>query len=236
MDKARKKKLKELQKIIKCKFKQLKLLNLALTHKSFAYQSVHQKEQHNERLEFLGDAVLSLITSEYLHNKYSDLQEGGLTKLRAQLVCAVSLQKLAANLGLGEYILFGKGQSPLNSRARASNLTRAFEALIAAIYLDRGLKVTQKFVIRHIETLLEDIHTGKAQTDYKSLLQELSLEKFGVIPHYEVIKESGPEHRKEFAVCVKVNGKQYGSGSGPNKKSAQQVSAKEAMARLTKEG
>ncbi len=232
MDKARKKQLKELQRDIRYKFKHLKLLNLALTHKSFAYQTPHQRREHNERLEFLGDSVISLVTSEFLYKKYSNLQEGDLTKLRSQLVCAPSLEKFARHLKLGKYILLGKGQRLTGARARSSNLTRAFEALVAAIYLDKGLPTAKRFVIKYMEKLLSNVSTGRLERDFKSILQEFSLNKFGVTPNYEVIKETGPEHRKEFNVCVKIGSRSHGTGKGPNKKSAEQASAKEALSML----
>jgi len=232
MDKERRKELKAFQRRIRCKFKRQSLLNLALTHKSFAYQGLYGDADHNERLEFLGDSVISLITSQYLYKKYPSLREGDLTKMRSQLVCADSLELCARSIDIGKYLLLGRGQLRSAGRERASNLARSFEALIGAMYLDRGLKVSEKFFINQIKGRLVDVQSGKISRDFKSLLQEKALQKFGVIPKYRVISERGPEHRKEFTVSVKIKNRRFGTGTGMNKKRAQQQSAKEALEKL----
>jgi len=152
--------------------------------------------------------------------------------MRSQLVCAESLEVCARSLEIGKYMLFGRGQLRSAGRERASNLARAFEALVGAIYLDRDLKAAAGFFIKQAQKRLIDIHAGKAGKDFKSLLQEKALQKFGVIPKYRVIAERGPEHRKEFTVCVKIKNRRFGTGKGMNKKSAQQQSAKEALEKL----
>ena len=233
MDKARRRQLELLEKILKYKFKNRMLLNTAMTHKSYAFEHSQHMTEWNERLEFFGDSVLGLIISEYFYKRFKNLQEGALTKLKSQIVCMDTLKKHAHRLQLGEYLLLGKGEERMGGIFQPSSLGSVLEALIGAVYLDRDLKATKKFIFHIFKMDLQDIHTDKKRLkDYKSILQEESMKRFRKIPFYELISQEGPEHRKEFVVAVRLNGQAYGQGWGFSKKTAQQMAAKEALEKL----
>lgn len=216
----------ELEKKLKYTFKDRSLLENALTHSSYANET-HCKGGSNERLEFLGDSVLSIIVAEYLYNNYST-HEGELTKLRASLVCEKSLCAFSRELGLGEYLKLGKGELINKGNERPSILADAFEAVLAAIYLDGGFESAKKHVLRFILPELE--HTDDdVFKDYKTCLQEVVQRNPEERLSYILIGESGPDHNKTFTVEVHLNSNIIGTGEGSSKKQAEQNAAKQAL-------
>ena len=207
-------------------FKDAKILKRALTHSSFSNES-KDKPECNERMEFLGDAVLSIAVSDHIFHRYH-LDEGDLTKIRAALVCEKSLFKFANQIDLGEEILLGKGEEQMGGRNRASIVSDAFEAVIAAIYLDGGIAAASKFVLGFVEEELES--SRKRQfIDYKTLLQEIIQKNPEEKVSYVLVKEDGPDHDKQFDVEVHLNSNIIGRGTSKSKKSAEQMAAKEAL-------
>ena len=220
------KKLEKLQQSVGYKFKDERLLQRALTHTSYANECNEGHNKSNERLEFLGDSVLGIITAEHFYLNFKDLPEGELTKLRAATVCENSLSSLARQLGLGEYLLLGKGEMCTGGSDRPSILADAFEALIAAIYLDGGIEEAKKFVLKYVDKAVEE-HRGFK--DYKTVLQEVIQKNPGEVIEYVLVKESGPDHNKRFEVEVHLNSNVIGKGVGTSKKKAEQLAAKEAL-------
>ncbi|MDR3563847.1 MAG: ribonuclease III [Negativicutes bacterium] len=205
------------------------LLRQALTHTSFANEAKGETIPNNERLEFLGDAVLDLIVSEYLYRQYSHLPEGELTKARAAIVCEQALANQAIAIRLGESLLLGRGEAASGGRERVSILADAFEAVIGAIYLDGGYAAARQFILSHLQQGLASIERGEYAKDYKTLLQEIAQRSGDCKISYEVIAESGPDHHKTFEVAVFVNGGRQGTGTGRSKKEAEQRAALEAL-------
>ncbi|MGV8146317.1 MAG: ribonuclease III [Alkaliphilus sp.] len=223
------KKLNEIQDIIEYKFKNIFLLQEALTHSSHAKECKDRKMSYNERLEFLGDSIFGLVVSDYIFNKYSDMPEGELTKIRANVVCEASLAERALKIDLGEYMRLGKGEEASGGRQRVSILADAMEAVIGAMYIDGGLDVTRKFVL---STFIENIELavkGKLNKDYKTHLQELLQSRSKEKITYKVVGESGPDHDKIFEIEVSVGARVLGIGIGKSKKEAEQESAKKAL-------
>ncbi|MBC8584379.1 ribonuclease III [Youxingia wuxianensis] len=216
----------ELEKTIGYTFKNKKYLDIALTHSSYANE-VKKNLSSNERQEFLGDAVLSIIVSEYLFNTFH-LAEGELTKLRAAMVCEKSLWEFAQEIHLGDYLKLGKGEEMMGGRTRASILADAFEALIAAIFLDGGMDEARKFVLGFIIDVIENKNKF-AFNDYKTMLQEIIQKNPEERLTYVLVEESGPDHNKRFVVEVHLNSNVIGRGKGQSKKSAEQMAAKEAL-------
>ena len=206
-------------------FKNKELLKIALTHSSYANEN-HCK--CNERFEFLGDSVLSIIISDYLFRHMPDVNEGELSKIRAALVCEQSLAEMSRKLDIGKNLLLGKGEEAMGGRTRASILSDAFEAVLAAIYLDSGLEEAEKWVINLMTPSLKLAIKGKLNHDYKTLLQEEVQKNAGKVS-YNVIAEKGPDHHKDFEVEVLINGKRVASALGVNKKDAEQSAARLAL-------
>lgn len=219
--------IKELQEKIGYKFKNEKLLLRALSHSSYANENQDICKGSNERLEFLGDSVLGFITAENFFNNYKQLPEGELTKLRSTMVCEKTLAEFAKQLNLGDYLLLGKGEVFTGGRERPSLLADAFEAVIAAIYLDGGMDEARKFVLGYID---EAISKHRSVKDYKTILQEVVQRNPGEIVEYVLVGESGPDHDKRFEVEVHLNSNVIGRGIGKSKKRAEQEAAKEALA------
>ncbi|QOY54597.1 ribonuclease III [Candidatus Sulfurimonas marisnigri] len=215
-----------LEKTLGYKFKKEKLIIEALTHKSY------KQPYDNERLEFLGDAVLDLIVGEYLFNKFPQSDEGKLSKIRASLVNESGFDMLARSINLGEYIYLSNAEENNGGREKASLLSNAFEAIIGAIYLEAGLKVVEKIAISIIEKNHKDISLDSLFKDFKTTLQELTQARFGQIPDYQVIASRGPDHKKEFEVAVIIEEKEYARAMGKSKKIAQQEAAKMAVEML----
>lgn len=217
--------LKALENELGYTFQNPALLDRALTHSSYANE--REALGDNERLEFLGDSVLGFITAEYLFSEHKGVPEGELTRLRAYAVCEKSLDVYAREIGLGDYLLLGKGEERTGGRERASVLSDAFEAVIAAIYLDGGMEPAKKFVLRFVHPYVEAKPVFK---DYKTMLQEVTQKNPGETLEYVLVSESGPDHDKHFEVEVHLNSNVIGRGSGPSKKKAEQDAACEALA------
>jgi ribonuclease-3 len=221
-------KLSELESKIDLKFKNKNNLLQALTHRSYLNENPKWGQEHNERLEFLGDAVLELVVTEYLYKTYPN-PEGELTNWRAALVNAVTLSKITAEFDLNDYVLLSKGEARDTGRARQYILANAMESLIGAIYLDQGYEASEKFISKFILKELPGIIENQLYRDAKSLFQEKAQEKVGVTPTYEVIKEWGPDHARNFQVGVFLEKEMIGVGDGPSKQEAQQVAASDAL-------
>lgn len=218
--------LEDLEKSIGYTFKNKKYVQTALTHSSYANEKRNGK--CNERLEFLGDAVLSIIVSDYLFHKHKDKNEGDLTKIRASLVCEKTLCCFSKEINLGEHLRLGNGELASGGKERASILADAFEALIAAIYLDGGIEQARKFVMKFILKELAHPKTS-ASKDYKSTLQELVQQSNEETLEYVLVGESGPDHEKHFVVEVHLNSNVIGKGGGRSKKLAEQEAARDAL-------
>ncbi|MFA4931168.1 MAG: ribonuclease III [Patescibacteria group bacterium] len=220
--------LKELEKVISIKFNNFQLLQTALTHRSYINEHPHWQFDHNERLEFLGDAVLELSVTDFLYRNYPN-PEGELTNWRAALVRGLTLKIIADELNLGEFLFLSRGEEINGGRTRELILANTVEAVIGAIYLDQGYTIADQFIIKNIVTKLPDILSQKAFIDSKSRLQELSQERFNSTPTYELVAESGPDHAKQFVMAVKIGDNKYGEGSGNSKQEAEQNAAAEAI-------
>lgn len=232
ISKAREYDLRQLSETLGVTFQDLGLLQLALTHTSFANESKRPLEQ-NERLEFLGDAVLELASSTYLYQHFPEMPEGELTKIRASIVCSATLAELATNLRLGDYLLLGHGEEMSGGRTRQTNLEDVFECVIGAIYLDQGWETARDYVLRQLEPEFQKVSAGiTVQKDYKTLLQEEVFQKENQSIEYVELEESGPDHAKTFHFQVVVTGKVLGDGVGHSKKEAQQQAARVALQNL----
>ncbi len=219
--------MKALQQKLNYKFKNIKLLENALTHSSFANEA-RGGLSSNERLEFLGDSVLSIIVSDYLFKNFKKIPEGELTRIRASLVCEKSLCVFSRELELGSFLKLGKGEDHNGGRARDSILADTFEAVLAAIYLDGGMQPARDFVLRFILPELEDSN-DEVFKDYKTVLQEIIQRNPEEFVTYILTGESGPDHNKFFEVEVHLNSNVIGKGSGKSKKQAEQMAAKQAL-------
>ena len=220
------KSIQQLQETIHCQFLNPAFLEVELTHSSYANEVKHQIK-YNERQEFLGDAVLSIIVSDYLFNNYT-MPEGELTKLRAAIVCEKSLDVMANKIGLGQYLRLGHGEELTGGRTRPSIIADAFEALIAAIYLDSGIESARKFVLPFVTEMLEH-EDSLSFKDYKTILQEIIQQNPEEKLVYKLVGEKGPDHDKRFLVDVMLNSNVIGRGEGRSKKNAEQMAAKEAL-------
>ncbi len=217
--------LKELEKKIGYEFSEKRLLGQAVTHSSFSNEQKINKYKNYERLEFLGDAVLELLSSQFFFETYPDMSEGEMTRLRSSMVCEPALAFCARDLDLGKYILLGKGEEATGGRKRDSIISDVMEAVLGAIYLDGGLLEADKFVRKFI---LSDLENKQLFYDSKTLLQE-QVQKEGKTLTYELVSESGPDHEKVFVVEAVIDGKTVGRGQGRNKKTAQQQAAYQVL-------
>lgn len=218
----------DLQKKIGYQFKNPALLNEALTHSSYANEHKSQHIKYNERLEFLGDSVLSIVVSDYIYKNCPELPEGELTKLRASLVCEKSLYEFAKKIDLGKYLILSKGERHNGGADRPSILSDAFEALIAAIYIDGGIAPASKHILNFVIPAIKNSKKKKIN-DYKTTLQEIIQKNPGEKLEYVLVKESGPDHNKHFVVEVHLNSNVIGKGGGRSKKEAEQQAAREAL-------
>ena len=223
--------IKDLEAAIGYRFKNITLLQNALTHSSYANERWHNSLLSNERLEFLGDAILGMSVAKYLYQTFPDRPEGELTRMRADMVCEQSLAKVAARIELGKHLLLGNGEEQGGGRNRNSILADAVESVIAACYLDGGMEAAQKFIEQFIlvEVPVKQLHNA----DYKTALQELVQQKKNQVLTYTLVGESGPDHDKQFDVEVKLNGQVVGTGSGSSKKRAEQAAARAALEKLS---
>ncbi|WP_024790298.1 ribonuclease III [Lebetimonas sp. JH292] len=220
---------KDLQKSLGYQFKNEKLITEALTHRSYS------KDFNNERLEFLGDAVMDLIVGEYLFFIFPKAEEGILSKLRAALVNEESFTRLAKKLNLGNYLLLSNAEENNEGREKPSILSSAFEALIGALYLEAGFEKTKEIALNLLKNVYPTITPEELLRDYKTNLQEITQAHFGEVPEYRVVNTSGPDHKKEFEIAVFIQGKKYASAKGKSKKVAQQEGAKKTIDILKKE-
>ena len=219
--------MKDIQEVIGYTFKDQSLLQQALTHSSYAHEQ-HKNMKYNERLEFLGDAVLSIVVSDYIYKHCPDLPEGELTKLRASLVCEKSLFDFAKQIDLGSYIRLSNGERRNGGNKRPSIVSDAFEALIAAIYLDGGVEPASRHILRFVIPEIEN-HRFHSFKDYKTSLQEIIQKNPGERLEYVLVSESGPDHNKHFVFEVHLNSNVIGKGGGKSKKEAEQQAAREAL-------
>lgn len=216
----------ELEKCLGYQFKDKNLIIEALTHKSY------KKPYNNERLEFLGDAVLNLIVGEYLFKKFPKSNEGELSKIRASLVNETGFTKLAKEIKLGDYIFISTAEERNKGRGKASILSDAFEAIMGAIYLESGLEVLKPIILKLLENSYDKINLDVLFSDYKTALQEITQARFGSIPEYKIEGSYGPDHKKEFEISIWIDGQSYGIAKGKSKKLAQQAVAKIAIDKL----
>lgn len=222
--------IKDLETALGYKFQNITLLQNALTHSSYANERWRDSLASNERLEFLGDSILGMITAEYLYRTFPKRPEGELTRIRADLVCETTLAKIANQLQVGSYLLLGKGEEQGGGRSRPSILADAMESILAAAYLDGGFPAARQLVHRF---LLADVPAEHLRNvDYKTLLQELVQQQKNQVLQYTLTGESGPDHAKEFQVEVTLNGTVVGAGSGSSKKRAEQNAAHQAILHL----
>jgi ribonuclease-3 len=213
-------------------FNNPEILREALTHRSYLNEA-ELASHSNERLEFMGDAVLGLISTDYLFHRFGALEEGELTNLRSALVRTETLARFAQEINLGQYLFLGRGEEMSKGRQRAGGLACAFEALIAAIYEDQGYEAARSFVMRFLEPELEDVVVGRKHKNAKSMLQELVQARMQQTPTYHLVDESGPDHAKSFTVEVRVGNRVLGSGHDRSKRGAEQIAAEKALARLS---
>lgn len=210
-------------------FKNQRLLEQAFTHRSYINENRGERREHNERLEFLGDAVLELAVTEYLFAKYPDKPEGDLTSYRAALVNTTSISNSATKLGMNEFLLLSRGEAKDTGRARQIILANAFEAIIGAIYLDQGYESAKKFIAEQLFHKTDEVVEKGLWQDAKSRFQEIAQEKNSVTPSYDVISQTGPDHDKRFVVGVYLGEERIATGEGRSKQEAEQQAAEQAL-------
>jgi len=227
-----KKRLKEFEKRLGISFKKKEHLFRALTHKSFVNEKNNPVRDHNERYEFLGDAVLELAISHILMGSFPQYPEGELSKIRAAIVNERQLAEIARKIGLSDYLNLGKGEEMTGGRSKPSLLSDAFEAVLGGIYLDRGFDKAKKLIECLFSDILNNVGTKDFYKDYKTRLQEVVQARFRTIPKYKVARESGPDHRKIFEVDLFIANERYGVGRGSSKKIAEQNAARAALEKI----
>ncbi|HJS27688.1 MAG TPA: ribonuclease III [Actinomycetota bacterium] len=223
---------RSLDRVLGVRFRDGSLRTLALTHRSHAFEN--DLPANNERLEFLGDAVLGVVVTDMAFREFPDMPEGELAKLRAAIVNMGALSDIARDLGIGRFVLLGKGEEMSGGRDKSSILADALEALLGAVYLDRGLDATRKLIHRVFRPRMIAYVRGEGERDYKTILQEMASAEVRAVPEYR-IRERGPDHEKEFTATVFLAGKEWGSGIGRSKKEAEQQAAHEAYLRLSEQ-
>jgi ribonuclease-3 len=221
---------KALDRILGVRFRDASLRQLALTHRSYAFEN--ELPANNERLEFLGDAVLGIVVTDMEFLEFPDMPEGELAKLRAAIVNMGALADVARDIGLGRFVLLGKGEEMSGGRDKSSILADVLEALLGAVYLDRGLDAASKLIRRLFRPRMIAYVRGEGERDYKTILQEIASSELHVVPEYR-IRERGPDHQKEFTATVVLAGKEWGVGMGRSKKEAEQQAAHQAYIRLS---
>jgi ribonuclease-3 len=220
------------QKKLGISFRQKSLLEQAFVHSSYLNENPDFGQPSNERLEFLGDAVLNFVVTQKLYKEFPKLFEGELTEIRASLVCRDSLAKLASSLKLGDWLLLGRGEEASGGRAKVSNLANAMEALVGALYLDQGLGKARRFILRELKLELGKIQAGKTSPNYKALVQELIQGQKKPTPVYRLVEVTGPDHSKQFTAEILVEGQALGRGTGKSKKDAESQAARAAWEKL----
>lgn len=222
-----------LQKTIGVTFTNQDLLKQAFYHRSYLNEARHIKES-NERLEFLGDAILSYLTSEFLYSTYPHYPEGTLTNIRSSIVKTTALGKTAQDLGFGQLLFLSRGEEDSGGRKNISLLADSFEAFLGALYLDQGIEQAKKFLHAYLFPQIEAIIKNKSYIDFKSYLQEIVQEQIKISPLYEVTKSEGPDHDRTFYISVKAEGKELGKGKGKSKQEGEQAAAKDALEKMGK--
>jgi len=217
------------EKKTKIEFKDKNLIKQAFIHRSYINENPNTGLSHNERLEFLGDAVLELVVTDFLYNKYPTYTEGELTALRSSLVNAIIISETASKVGMNEFLLLSKGESKDNGKARQYILANTFEAFVGAVYLDQGYDVAGRFIAENLFPLIEEIVSKKLWRDAKSLVQEKAQEVVGTTPSYKVLHESGPDHDKHFTVGIMFGASLIAEGKGKSKQEAEQKAAEAAL-------
>lgn len=225
------KQLHELAQKLSVEMDSWELFNEALTHRTYTAEHPNQKLKDNQRLEFLGDAVLGMVVAEYLYTYFPDKAEGDLTRMRAAVVCEAALARQALKLELGKYLLLGKGEALSGGRSRASTLSDAVEAIIGAVFLDRGLEKAKEMVLSLLKEEIEEV-AQRGSRDFKTTLQELVHRLYGDVVTYDVIQESGPDHNKRYEMGVFIKGILVATGKGRSKKEAEQQAAEKALNKL----
>lgn len=232
MKKLQNKDLKQLFSELKLSVNNQSIFEIAFTHRSYLNETNNSALEHNERIEYLGDAVLELIISEYLFKKYPEKKEGELTSYRSATVKKPTLAQVARTLKLGEYLKMSNGEEVTGGRDKDYLLANSLEAFIGAIYLDSGYEKTKVFVLSKMEAVLSEIVEKRLDIDNKSKFQELSQSKFKITPSYRLISDSGPDHEKTFTMAVYVGAKKFGEGQGNTKQKAEEEAAKEGIKRF----
>jgi ribonuclease-3 len=227
--------LADLQKTLGVTFKKLSLLEQALVHSSYINENPACTSGHNERLEFLGDAVLGFVVADKLYRVFPGITEGKMTRLRAAVVRRDALARVARSIKLGDYLYMGRGEEASGGRDKTPNLASALEAVIAAVYLDRGVKAAGDMIMRLLDEEWKEAVSRGAGADYKSRLQELAQVRLQVTPVYRLVGEVGPDHDKVFTVEVVVGGEVLGSGTGRSKKLAEKEAARAALGRMERD-
>jgi ribonuclease-3 len=228
------KELTEIEAALGIDFTDKNLLRQVFVHRSYLNENSGFDLDHNERLEFLGDAVLELVVTEYLFKNYKN-PEGELTNWRSALVRGVMIAEIANNLAMGDYLLLSRGEQKSGGKARQLILANTFEAFVGALYLDKGYEAANEFITKHLIVRLPDILDKQLYLDPKSKLQELSQERSGMTPQYKVVAEHGPDHAKSFTVGVYVDSKLLGEGSGSSKQNAEQAAASNALEAMSEQ-
>lgn len=221
------------EKIIGVEFKKKALLKTALTHRSYLNENRTIKEQ-NERLEYLGDAVLEFLVSKYLYKSYPKHQEGDLTSFRSAIVKTETLADTARSMKYGTYILMSKGEANTGGRDKDYLLANTFESVLGAMYLDRGITVCEKFLKSALFPRIDDIVANRLDIDPKTKFQEIAQDLYKITPDYEIISETGPDHDKRFIMAVYLGSKEHGRGSGPSKQKAEEAAAQSALTKITR--
>ncbi len=225
--------LAALQQILGVSFNDPSLLEQAIVHSSYLNENPDSATNSNERLEFLGDAILGCVIAEKLYTEFPHINEGGMTQLRSELVRRECLARIASAINLGDYLYLGRGEEASGGRHKPTNLAAALEAVIAAIYLDQGLATTRDFILRLFHPELERVASQGTKADYKSQLQEFAQARWQLTPVYHVIEALGPDHHKRFTVEVKVGDTVLGRGSGKSKRMAEAEAAQEALRQIS---
>jgi len=224
--------LKKLNQKLEINFRDPAILKQALTHRSFLNEARGKNLQSNERLEFLGDAILGSVVSRWLYQSFTDYPEGTLTNLRSNLVKTTSLAKIAGRLGIGKFLLLSKGEKESGGQENVSLLADTMEAIIGAIFLDQGLETINQFIEKNFQPLLQELLNKGEFKDYKSLLQEKTQSQVNQLPQYQVINEKGPDHAKIFTVTVANEGRTLATAQGNSKQKAEQEAARLALEKL----
>lgn len=218
-----------IEKKIDIVFKDKSLLKQAFTHRSYLNENRNLGLEHNERLEFLGDAVLELVVTNFLYRRYPKKPEGELTALRSAMVNSIILSSVSSELGFNDFLLLSRGESKDMGRARQYILANTFESVVGAIYIDRGFELAEKFINDFLIPKIEEIEEKRLWIDAKSFFQECAQEKMGITPNYKTIKEHGPDHDKQFTVAVFVGDSQIAEGRGKSKQEAEQDAARNGL-------